>query len=121
MKTILLAEDNIFIMDIYASQLRRDGYKVDIAKDGQMALEKVRNNYLDLLLLDLDLPKMNGLEVLKMLRDDPKTKNVKVVIISNLNEEKYSKDIADLGVKKCFLKVEVTPEAIAQYVKEILK
>lgn len=121
MKTILLAEDDPFILDIYSSRLRKEGYKVDIAKDGQAALEKVKNNYPDLLLLDIRLPKINGCQLLKMLREDPKTKNVKVVVISNLNKSEFPEDISNLGVIKFLLKVESSPEEVANAVNEALK
>src|SRR3989344_4901690 len=98
MKTILLAEDDPFIMDIYSSQLRREGFKVDIAKDGESALEKIKNSYPDLLVLDINLPKMNGCEILKILKNDPKTKNLKIIVLSNYDKsfinEKYDCDIS---------------------------
>ena len=125
MKTILLAEDDPFIMDIYSSQLRREGFKVDIAKDGESALEKIKNSYPDLLVLDINLPKMNGCEILKILKNDPKTKNLKIIVLSNYDKsfinEKYDCDISDFGVIKNFIKVESTPEEIANSIKEILK
>ncbi len=124
MKNILLVEDDPFILDIYSSQLRSQGFKVDIAKDGQMALDKIKINYPDLMLLDMELPKVNGYEVLKALREDPKTKNIKTIVLSNYDEAginaKYHIDIANFGIIKCFLKVSITPEEITNTIKEIL-
>ncbi len=121
MKTILLAEDDPFITDIYSIKLRQEGYKVDIAKDGQMALEKIKNNYPDLLMLDINLPKIDGFGVLKIIRGDPKTKNLKVIVTSNLAQKDFPEDISHFGVIKCFLKIETTPEEIAETIKEVLK
>lgn len=121
MKSILLAEDDPFTMDVYASQFRKEGYRVDIAKDGQMALEKIKNNYPDLLVLDIKLPKIDGCQLLKAVRQDPRTKNLKVIIISNLEEKDFPEDVSGLGVIKCFLKIGSTPEEILNTVKEILK
>ncbi len=125
MKTILLAEDDPFIMDIYSRQFRKDGFKVDAAKDGQMVLEKIKNTYPDLLILDINMPKINGCEVLKTLRSDPKTKNLKIIVLSNYDKkdihEKYDCDISSFGVTNNFIKVESTPEEISNAVKEILK
>lgn len=120
MKKILLVEDDEFISDIYANYLKKAGYGVDIARDGQVALEKARNNYPDLLILDILLPKMDGWEVLKILRDDPKTENLKVIITSNNNPQSYAEDILHFKVLKYFLKSETTIEEIAHTVKEIL-
>ena len=121
MKTILLVEDDPFISDIYSSRLREEDFTVDIAKDGQMALEKIKDNYYDLVVLDILLPKMDGWQVLKALRSEEKTKNLKVVVISNLDQQDYAQEIADFGVIKYFLKIKTTPEEITNTVKEILK
>ena len=121
MKTILLAEDDPFIIDIYTNRLKKEGFMVDVAIDGQMALEKIKNNYPDLLILDILLPKMNGWEILKNVRDDVKMKNLKVIVVSNLNEKEYADNIHSLGVLKYFLKVQTTPEEIIKTIKEILK
>ncbi len=121
MRTILLAEDDPFIVDIYTTRFRREGYKVDVAIDGEMALEKIRNNYPDLLVLDIKLPKLSGYELLKIIRQDPRTKNLKVIVISNLNQKELPGDVFNLGVMKYFLKAESTCEEIMDVVKEILK
>ncbi len=121
MKSILLAEDDPFTMDVYLNRLKKEGYRVDIAKDGQMALEKIKNNYPDLLILDIKLPKIDGCQLLRMIRQDSKTKNLKVIVVSNLDQKDFPEDISDLGVIKYFLKIENTPEEILDTVKEILK
>jgi len=119
-KRVLLAEDDPFIIDIYASQLKSDGYTVDIAIDGQMALEKIKNTHPDILLLDITMPKITGWELLKLVRDDPGTKDLKVIVISNLDHDECTSIGAPLGVLKCFLKVQTTPDEISKAVKEIL-
>jgi len=119
MKTILLAEDDSFIVDIYGSQLRREGYKVIVAVDGKMALEKIRANYPDLVILDIGLPKMTGWEVLQELRNDPKTEHVNVIVISNYDRKNFESEIARYSVIKYFLKVQTTIEEIINVVKEI--
>ena len=120
MKTILLVEDDPFILDIYVSQFKQKGFLVDVAKDGQTAMEKIKSNHPDILLLDILLPKINGIELLRMIRNDEAIKNTKVIVISNLNQKDYAKDIADLGVIKYFLKIQTTPEEIVNNINEIL-
>lgn len=120
-KHILLVEDDPFIVDIYARQFKKDGFLVSIANDGQMAWEKIQNRRPDLLVLDIILPKMNGWDLLKMIRSDQKVKDLKVVVVSNNNRETYADNIISLGVLKYFLKIETTPEEITKGVKEILK
>ncbi len=120
MKKILIVEDDPFIVDIYAAQLKARGYSVDTANDGQMALEKIKNNCPDLLLLDLILPNMDGWEVLKNLRQDPRTKDLKVFVISNLNQNDNADNITHFNVAKYFLKIQTTPEEISNAVKEVI-
>ncbi|OGZ73044.1 MAG: hypothetical protein A2908_01815 [Candidatus Staskawiczbacteria bacterium RIFCSPLOWO2_01_FULL_38_12b] len=121
MKKILLVEDDPFIVDIYANQFRKEGFLIDTAKDGKMALEKLKNNYPDLLVLDIILPNMDGWELLRTIRSDQSLKNLKVIIVSNLDKQEHLDDIAHLGVIKYFLKIQSTPEDIIKAVKEILK
>ncbi|KKP42233.1 MAG: Response regulator receiver [Parcubacteria group bacterium GW2011_GWA1_33_6] len=121
MKTILLVEDDPFILDIYANQFRKEGYRVDVAKDGQMALEKIKNSNPDLLVLDINLPKIDGWQLLKMVRDNIRTKDLKVVIISNNNPSDFADNISHLKVMKYFVKIESTPEEVVSAIKEILK
>jgi CheY-like chemotaxis protein len=121
MRKILLAEDDPFILDIYSTYLKKEGYGVDIAKDGQMALEKIKISKPDILLLDLDLPKLNGRDVLKVLRSEPSTKDLKVMIISNHNQQDYPDVVSQLGIIKYFLKIETTVQDIARAIEEALK
>ncbi len=119
-KKILLVEDDPFIVDIYASQLKAKGYDVDIANDGKMALEKIKQHCPDLLLLDLLLPTMDGWEVLKNVRQDPRTKELRVFVISNLNQKENTDNISNFKVLKYFLKIETTPEDISNAVREVI-
>ncbi len=121
MKKILLVEDDSFIVDIYGNQLRQEGFKVDIAKNGEMALEKINTNRPDLVLLDIGLPKMDGWQVLKQLRNNPQTQDLKVIIISNNDEKDSTDNIVQLKVVKYFLKIESTAEEIVGFVKETLQ
>lgn len=121
MKNILLIEDDPFIVDIYATCLKKADFGVDLANSAEAALEKLKHHQPDLLLLDIVLPKMDGWELLKILRNDPATQNLKVVVISNLNQQDSVENIAKLGVLKYFLKIQSTPEEIVTSVKEILK
>ncbi len=120
MKTILLVEDDPFIVDIYANQFKEEGFKIFVAKDGQMAIEKVKSVNPDLMLLDIGLPKMDGWEVLKILRQNPATKDLKVVVLSNNNIRDFAPESVDFKVIKYFLKVEVSPKEIADYIKSVL-
>lgn len=127
-KKVLLVDNDPFILDIYSYHLKKEGYNVDIANNSEKALEKIVNNYPDLLILDLNLNSgstgpRDGLDILKMMRQNPKTKNLKVIVISNYSEKDYPElsNLAYLGVIRSFLKIESNPQEIAKTVKEILK
>lgn len=124
-KKILIAEDDPFILDIYSHQFRSEGFTVDLANDGQMALDKLKSEYFDLLVLDIDLPKVNGIEILENLKSTGMLTRVKIVVLSNYDEkalsDKYQVNIESFGVMKYFLKVSITPEEISKAIKEILK
>lgn len=120
MKKILLVEDDSFIIDIYSNAFKRAGYKVDIAHDGEIALAKIKSNRPDLLVLDINLPKMNGWDVMAEVRGNPSTQDLKVIVISNLNEKENSNDIAHYKILKYFLKIQTAPEELTKAIKEIL-
>ncbi|OGZ68372.1 MAG: hypothetical protein A3D44_01745 [Candidatus Staskawiczbacteria bacterium RIFCSPHIGHO2_02_FULL_42_22] len=120
MKTILLVEDDPFIVDIYATEFKREGFAVEVAMDGVAALEAIKNHHPDMVLLDIILPKMDGWEFLKVLRGDAAIRHIKVMVISNLNQQDYTREIEQFGVIKYFLKIQTTPEEIVKAVKETL-
>lgn len=120
MKSILLVEDDPFIVEIYGNQLRKEGFKVRMANDGAKALEKIAEEMPDLLLLDINLPSMSGWEVLGKLRADAKTKELKTIILSNNNKEESLGEIESLKPLHYFLKVETATEDIVNTIKEIL-
>ena len=88
MKKILLAECDSFLINVYANQMRKSGYGVDFALDGELVLSKIKENNPDLLILDVVLPKINGWEVLRIIKEDLKLKNLKVAMLSYLSKKK---------------------------------
>lgn len=87
MRKILLIEDDEFVIKPLKIVLKQEGFSLSVAGDGETAVEKLRNEQPDLILLDIVLPKMSGFDVLKEIRSDPKTKNIPVIILSNLARE----------------------------------
>lgn len=124
-KKILLAEDDAFLIKVYANELRKSGYNISIAPDGELAVNRMKNNSMDLIIIDAALPKIDGFSVLKILREDMGLKELKVVMLSNFNQEDDSqagtpKKIFELGVDKYFVKAENTAEEIVNEIKRIL-
>lgn len=87
MKRILLVEDEKNIVRVVTYNLEREGYQVSTAKDGEEALEKARRESPDLILLDLMLPKMDGLEVCRQLKAQPKTAHLPIIMLTAKTQE----------------------------------
>jgi DNA-binding response OmpR family regulator len=86
-KQIIIVEDERDIADLVAMRLKREGYDVDVAYDGVEGLNKIRSARPDLVLLDLMLPKMSGMEVATELRKDPRTADVPIIMLTAKGEE----------------------------------
>ena len=88
MARILIVEDDPLMSRMYQKIFIFEKYDVDMAANGEEALEKIRTNRPTLILLDIMMPKLNGLQVLDKLKSDPDTKAIPVVILTNLASEK---------------------------------
>ena len=110
---VLLVEDDTAIAQMYRLKLELDGYQVEVAGDGEAALEMARGSAPDIIFLDLRLPKLDGLEVLETLRSDPITKTVPVVILSSYSEKELVQRGAKLGVLDLLIKSKTTPAQLA--------
>ncbi len=113
MKKILIAEDDFFIRDIYSKVFSLSGYEVAVAVDGMDALEKIKAQPYDMILLDIMMPRMTGIDVLKNVRslEDP-TKSIPVFIITNLGQQNVIEEAFKLGMDGYILKSQVTPQQI---------
>lgn len=118
-KKILLVEDELFIRELYERALSQAGYEVIIAIDGEQAL-KVAKKDLDLILLDIMLPKIHGIDVLKQLKKSDETKDIPVVMITNLGQEDVINDAFKIGAQGYLIKMRLTPYEIINKVGEFL-
>jgi CheY-like chemotaxis protein len=94
---------------MYRLKLELDGYLVDVATDGEMAVEMARRDLPDIIFLDIRLPKLDGFGVLEALRSNPKTKKTRVVILSNYSRREMGDRVAKLGILDHLIKSETTP------------
>ncbi len=118
-KKILLVEDELFIRELYERALSQAGYDVITAVDGQQALEVAKKD-LDLILLDIMLPKIHGIDVLKQLKKSDETKRIPVVMITNLGQESVINDAFKIGAQGYLIKMRLTPYEILNKVEEFL-
>src|SRR3989344_2609418 len=92
-QTIIIIEDDFFVRDLYDRAFKRKGYNSITAVDGVEGLEKVKNNKVDIVLLDIMLPKENGIDVLKEIKAPNSTvKATPVYLLTNLGQEEIIKD-----------------------------
>lgn len=117
---ILLVEDNKSIQEIYKRVLEEEGYEVIGVEDGLIAKDMISQGDWDLLLLDVMLPKLDGLSLLKELMQDPKLKDKPVLIISNVNEPDFIDECKSYGIKEYIIKAEVLPSDILNKVAQNL-
>jgi len=118
---ILIIEDDFFVRDLYDRELTREGFAVSTAEDGPQGLLKAVEEKPDLVLLDIMLPKMSGLDVLKTLKEKEETKNVPVVLLTNLGQDSVIREGFSLGAIGYLIKAAYTPTQIIEEVKKFLK
>lgn len=103
-KTILLADDDITIRDMYRERMAAAGFEVVEATDGEETIDLAKKHHPDLILLDIMMPKINGLDALAALKRDAETKKIPVIILTALTSEvdkvrEISSDFVDYVVK----------------------
>lgn len=119
MSKILIVEDDNFLLEMLAKASVEEGFNIEIAVDGEAGLEKIKNDSFDLVLLDLVLPKLHGLELLKKLKEENNT--TPVIILSNLYDQESVDTATSLGAKDYIIKAQSTPENIIQKIKTFLE
>ena len=120
-KRILVIEDEAFLRDLYIEILSDAGFTVESAIDGQEGLKKIQQGGYDLILLDIVLPKMDGIEILKALKNNPPANpNGSIVMLTNLGQEAVISEGVSLGVRGHIIKSDYTPEQLVNEVKHLL-
>lgn len=117
---ILLAEDDRILRKAGEVTLRKHGYTVVSAVDGEDALAKVHEQKPDLILLDVIMPKLGGFDVLARLQDDPETRNIPVIMLSNLGQESDVNRAIARGARDYLVKSNVAPSQLAARIAEVL-
>ncbi|MFI5374081.1 MAG: PleD family two-component system response regulator [Candidatus Rokuibacteriota bacterium] len=118
-RRVLLAEDDRFLRKAAETALKRQGFAVLPAVDGEEALRKARADAPDLILLDLIMPKMQGFEVLRALKADPATAGIPVIILSNLGQDGDVKQALESGAAGYFIKANLSLQDLVKRVGEL--
>ena len=119
-RLILLAEDDRFLRKAADTALRRHGFSVVTATNGEEALEALRTMKPDLILLDLIMPKVQGFEVLRSVKENPATAHIPVIVLSNLGQEGDVKRAMESGATAYFVKANLTLEDMVTQVESVL-
>ena len=120
--SILLIEDDTFISGMYQTKLGAMGYNVELQEDGEAAHKRLQQDPLpDLVLLDVVLPKMDGFEILEALRKEERTKNLPVILLTNLGQKPDIERGVKLGADDYIIKAHYTPSEVVEKIKQVLE
>jgi DNA-binding response OmpR family regulator len=120
-KTILFIEDESVLQKTFGDILRKESYDMISALDGETGLKLAKSKKPDLILLDLVLPKVHGFEVLKELKSDPGTKDIPIIVLTNLEAIEDINKAIELGAKTYLVKTQYNLEEVVEKVKKALK
>ena len=119
-KKILLIEDENILLELLSDKFKDSGFRVSCAQSAEIGIKLALRNHPDLILLDIILPGMDGLAMLKKLRHDSWGKDVPVIILSNLNDQTKVSEAMKIGVSDFLVKSNVKLSDIVKQVKEVL-
>jgi DNA-binding response OmpR family regulator len=120
MTKIAIIEDDTVINQMYRMKFEANGFEVQLADNGKRGVAMVEEIKPDLILLDLQMPNMNGAEALKEIREHDWGKSIPVIVLTNLGEEEAPKSLKDLGIHSYIVKADLTPSQVVSRVKEAL-
>ena len=121
MKKILFIEDDVTLIQNLGEFIKAGGFDFFSATDGERGIELMKKEKPDLILLDLILPKKSGFDVLKEIKEDEKSANIPVVILTNLEDSKDMEKALSLGADTYLVKAGYSPQEIVKKIKEILE
>jgi len=120
MAKVLLVEDDQLLVRLYTKKLTKESFEVVVANDGKEGLGKATSEKPDLILLDLMMPGMDGLETLEKLQADAQLKTIPVIILTNVSSETDEAKTKSLGAIDYLVKANNPPDAVITRVQEVL-
>ena len=121
MKKILYVEDDALIARVYSEKLAAAGFEVVVAQDGLAAVQRLREYTPDLVVLDLLMPKLTGVDVLKFMRQQPGLKDTRIIVFSNSFLSNLIEQVAHIGVEEALVKASVTPAKLVDIINRTLE
>ena len=120
MVKILLVEDDELLSKMYIQKLKREGFEVLSAYDGDQGLTFMKDKHPDLVLLDIMMPKLNGIQFLTKVKEAPGISAIPVIVLTNLAATQDAQKALLLGAKSYLVKSDFTPDEIVKKIKEFL-
>jgi CheY-like chemotaxis protein len=120
MTKVLLIEDDPLIYRLYQKLFSLEGFEIELAENGQLGLEKLQTFHPDILLMDIMMPTMNGLEMLTKLQADPETKQIPVIVLTNIADMSITQMALSKGAVLCIIKSQTEPADVIASVKAVL-
>lgn len=117
---VAIIEDDIAIVQMYRTKFENEGYEVATAPDGIAGLELIETFDPDIILLDLMMPNMNGLDMLGRLRSQPNGRDAKVVVLTNMGDTETATKVYKMAADDYIVKAEMTPKQVADRVRALL-
>lgn len=121
MAKILIVDDDPLIIRMYHTALSYQGFDIVTAENGIDALDKIKKSEFDLIIFDVMMPEMSGLDLLTAIKADPKYKDIPTIALTNLAGTQDAEEIIKLGANKYIIKSEHKPKDIVDAVNELLK
>ena len=119
-KTVILVDDDLTLREMYAERFKAEGFTVDTAHDGEDALVKAGQDNPNIILLDIMMPKINGLDVLKKLKEQPETKDIPVIVLTALIQDREREEATKLGAVDYVVKSETMPGEVIEKIHHAL-
>lgn len=119
-KKILFIEDERAFLEIFIKKLRDEGYEVEGAENGAWGVKEALKKDFDLIITDMVMPAMNGIDIVKKLRMEEKTKNIPIIVISASSTDEKVKEVKELGISDFFVKTRIVPSDLSRRVDELL-
>ena len=120
-KKVMVVDDDQYIRELYEEVLKDEGYTVDTASNGQEAYDKLKAGGYDIVLLDIMMPKLDGLGVMDALtKTEPPVKNGPIILLTNLDHDPLIKDAISRGASAFIIKADITPADLVTQVKKYL-
>jgi chemosensory pili system protein ChpA (sensor histidine kinase/response regulator) len=119
-KKVLLIEDEEIFIEMFGDKLKQDGFIVEAARNGAWGVKEAMQNDYDIFVVDMVMPAMNGDEMVAKIKDNEKTKDIPIIVLSASVEDDVARQVKKMGIQAFFVKTQITPSKLSRKIEEIL-